>query len=61
VAAKGKQHFLVDKIQTDDDTKVSIEPIHENESARLDELARMLGSRRSKVAQTHARELLGVS
>ena len=61
VAAKGKQHFLVDKIQTDDDTKVSIEPIHKNESARLDELARMLGSRRSKVAQTHARELLGVS
>ncbi|MDA0345917.1 MAG: DNA repair protein RecN [Verrucomicrobia bacterium] len=60
VAAKGKQHFLVDKIQTDDDTKVSIEPIHENEAARLDELARMLGSRRSKVAQTHARELLGL-
>ena len=61
VAAKGKQHFLVEKIQTDDDTKVSIEPIHENETARLDELARMLGSRRSKVAQTHAKELLGVS
>lgn len=61
VAAKGKQHFLVEKIQTDDDTKVSIEPIHDDETARLGELARMLGSRRSKVAQTHARELLGVS
>ncbi len=60
VAAKGKQHFLVEKNQTDEDTKVSIEPIHENEATRLDELARMLGSRRSKVAQTHARELLGV-
>ncbi|MCZ6671611.1 MAG: DNA repair protein RecN [Verrucomicrobia bacterium] len=61
VAAKGKQHFLVDKIQTDDDTKVTILPIHDDETARLGELARMLGSRRSKVAQTHARELLGVS
>ena len=61
VAAKGKQHFLVEKIQTDDDTKVSIEPIHDDETARLGELARMLGSRRSKVARTHARELLGVS
>jgi DNA repair protein RecN (Recombination protein N) len=61
VAAKGKQHFLVEKIQTDDDTTILIEPIHENEAARLDELARMLGSRHSKVAQTHARELLGVS
>ena len=61
VAAKGKQHFLVEKIQTDDDTKVSITSIQDNEPKRLDELARMLGSRRSKVAQTHARELLSVT
>jgi DNA repair protein RecN (Recombination protein N) len=61
VAAKGKQHFLVDKIQTDDDTQVTISPIHEDETVRLGELARMLGSKRSKVAQTHARELLGVT
>lgn len=59
VAAKGNQHFLVDKIQTDNDTRVSIEPIHLDETGRLGELARMLGSRRSKVAQTHAKELLG--
>lgn len=59
VAAKGNQHFLVEKTQTDQDTFVSIEPIHKDEDARLKELARMLGSSRSKVAQTHAKELLG--
>ena len=61
VAAKGKQHFLVEKTATDDETKVSIDAIHEDEAVRLKELARMLGSSRSKVAQTHARELLGVT
>ena len=61
VAAKGNQHFLVEKSHTDDGTSVSILPIHEDESDRLAELARMLGSRRSKVAQTHASELLGVT
>jgi DNA repair protein RecN (Recombination protein N) len=59
VAARGKQHFLVEKTQTDNETLVTIEPIHLDEDARLKELARMLGSSRSKVAQTHARELLG--
>jgi DNA repair protein RecN (Recombination protein N) len=61
VAAKGKQHFLVEKNQTDNETMVSIEAIHGDEPVRLKELARMLGSSRSKVAQSHARELLGVS
>jgi DNA repair protein RecN (Recombination protein N) len=38
---------------------VRIDPVDGDKSARLAELARMLGDRSSKSALAHARELLG--
>ncbi len=59
VAAQGRAHFRVVKSQTDESTTVLIEPIHDSRSEREDELARMLGDRKSAAALSHARELLG--
>lgn len=59
VAALAQQHFLVTKTQDADSTTVEIGPVHESESGRIDELARMLGDRNSESARAHATELLG--
>ncbi|MDX2110720.1 MAG: DNA repair protein RecN [Verrucomicrobiota bacterium] len=58
VAGLAASHFLVSKEQTTDTTTVAIAPLHQDKSARLEELARMLGDRTSKSALSHAEELL---
>ncbi len=58
VAAWGRQHYVVAKMQDDDSTSVSISPIHSEKAPRIEELARMLGDRASKSARKHAEELL---
>lgn len=58
VAACAASHLLVTKNQTSKSTSVAIEPIHGDEAQRIDELARMLGDRKAKSAQEHARKLL---
>ena len=58
VASLARNHYLVTKLQTSRSTAISIEPIHESRDARLDELARMLGDRRSDSAREHAETLL---
>lgn len=58
VAAQGRQHYEAVKTQTDDATAVAIRALHSTPSGRLEELARMLGDRRSASARTHAGELL---
>lgn len=58
VASLGRSHFVVTKNQSEAATTVSIAPIHESKTDRLDELARMLGDRSSSSARAHAEELL---
>ena len=58
VAALGHAHLVVTKTQDDKSTTVKIAPVHVKRKDRESELARMLGDRASKVALTHARELL---
>jgi DNA repair protein RecN (Recombination protein N) len=58
VAALGHTHLVVTKTQDDKSTTVEIAPVHGKRKDRESELARMLGDRASKVALTHARELL---
>ena len=58
VAALGHAHLVVTKTQDDRSTDVEIAPVHGQRKQRESELARMLGDRSSKVALTHARELL---
>jgi DNA repair protein RecN (Recombination protein N) len=58
VAALGHAHLVVTKTQDDKSTMVEISPVHGQRKERESELARMLGDRSSKVALTHARELL---
>ena len=58
VAALGHAHLVVTKTQNDRSTSVVIESVHEKRKDRELEIARMLGDRTSKVALTHARELL---
>ena len=58
VAAQGAAHFVVEKDQSGERVKVSIRPIHQEREARVEELARMLGSRSAATARTHALELL---
>jgi len=58
VAAQGAAHFVVEKDQSGERVKVSIRPIHKKREARVEELARMLGSRSAATARTHALELL---
>ena len=58
VAALGHAHLVVTKTQDDKSTTVEISPVHSKRKDRESELARMLGDRTSKVALSHARELL---
>jgi DNA repair protein RecN (Recombination protein N) len=58
VAALGHAHLVVTKTQDDKSTTVEISPVHGKRKDRESELARMLGDRASKVALSHARELL---
>ena len=58
VAALGHAHLVVTKTQDDRSTTVAIAPVHARRKDREAELARMLGDRASKVALSHARELL---
>ena len=58
VAALGHAHLVVTKTQNERSTSVVIEPVHAKRKERELEIARMLGDRTSKVALTHARELL---
>ena len=58
VAALGHAHLVVTKTQDDRSTTVAIAPVHAKRKDREAELARMLGDRASKVALSHARELL---
>ena len=58
VAALGHAHLVVTKTQDDRSTTVAIAPVHARRKDRESELARMLGDRASKVALSHARELL---
>jgi len=58
VAALGHTHLVVTKTQDDKSTTVEIAPVHGKRKDRESELARMLGDRASRVALTHARELL---
>ncbi len=58
VAALGHSHLVVTKTQDDKSTTVEIAPVHGRRKDRESELARMLGDRASKVALSHARELL---
>lgn len=59
VASLAQNHFIVEKTQNDDSTAVRIAPLDGSREARLEELARMLGDRRSASARAHAEELLG--
>ncbi len=59
VAALGSEHYLVTKTVGEMETHVTISRIDTDPSAREDELARMLGNRRSASAREHARALLG--
>ncbi|MFA5257695.1 MAG: DNA repair protein RecN, partial [Opitutales bacterium] len=58
VAALADSHFLVQKTQAEDDTQVTISPLHDERERRVSELARMLGDRHSKQAVDHAESLL---
>ena len=58
VASLAQNHFVVTKSQDDTSTTVEIAPIHEDREARLSEVARMLGDRKSDSALAHAAELL---
>jgi len=59
VAAVAGSHFIVAKHQTTKATSVSIEALTTGSAERQEEIARMLGDRRSKTALQHAGELLG--
>lgn len=58
VASFGRNHFFVEKAQSNGVTSVMIHPLHGNREERVAELARMLGDRRAKSARLHAEELL---
>jgi DNA repair protein RecN (Recombination protein N) len=59
VASLAHNHYVVTKSQDEDSTAVNIAPLGDSRSARLEELARMLGDRKSASARAHAEELLG--
>ncbi|TVP77912.1 MAG: DNA repair protein RecN [Puniceicoccaceae bacterium] len=61
VASLAHNHFVVQKTQDEDSTTVLITPLDSSREARLEELARMLGDRKSASARAHAEELLGRS
>lgn len=59
VASLAHNHYVVTKLQGEDSTAVDIIPLGASREARLEELARMLGDRKSASARAHAEELLG--
>ena len=61
VASLARNHFVVTKSQDDDSTSVGIAQLGDSRDDRLEELARMLGDRKSESALAHAEELLGHS
>ena len=61
VASLARNHFVVTKSQDDDSTSVEITQLGDSRDDRLEELARMLGDRKSESALAHAEELLGYS
>ncbi len=58
VAARAARHLVVEKHHAARATTVAIRDIHDDNAARVGELARMLGDRSAKSAQQHARALL---
>ncbi|MGA2052609.1 MAG: DNA repair protein RecN [Opitutales bacterium] len=58
VAARARQHLVVEKQQTARATTVSIKAVHDDTAERINELARMLGDRSAKSAREHAKTLL---
>ncbi len=58
VAAQAQNHLVVQKDQSGERAEVTIRAIHEEKTARVEELARMLGDRTAKAALQHAAELL---
>lgn len=58
VACQAASHIRIVKASTEKQTQVRIERLDAKGSERVDELARMLGDRRSKTAQKHAEDLL---
>jgi len=58
VASLGDNHFTVEKDQSGDRARVSIEKLDSEGERRVVELARMLGDRSAESARSHARELL---
>lgn len=58
VASLGDTHFIVEKDQSGNRARVSIEKLGAKDEARIVELARMLGDRTAESALSHARELI---
>ena len=58
VASLAQNHLVVSKSQDEDSTTVEIAPLVDSRQDRLEELARMLGDRKSESALAHAEELL---
>lgn len=61
VASLGDTHFTVEKDQSGDRARVSIEKLDTDDESRVIELARMLGDRLAESARSHARDLLAES
>ncbi len=61
VAAQAPAHYVVEKMQSAERSDVTIRPVHGDRTARVSELARMLGNRSSKAALDHAGTLLAES
>ena len=58
VASLAHNHLLVKKSQDEDSTQGQIQPIHSSKIERIEEIARMLGDRKSASAIAHAEELM---
>lgn len=58
VASVATNHYVVDKLQGEDSTTVTIECLNTDTDRRVDEFARMLGDRTSAAARQHAEKLL---
>lgn len=61
VAAVARNHYVVEKEQSDTSTRICIACLNGDKDRRLDEFARMLGDRSSKSARKHAEALLSQS
>ncbi len=58
VAAVANNHYVVNKVQDDDSTTVTIDCLNNDSDSRIDEFARMLGDRSSSAARQHAEKLM---